>query len=104
LAAEAFDVLAGGDQQRAGVAGGDRDSRGPRRCRGGEESLELAVEQLDLGVEIDHSARERPQRRFGGVDGFVQPRLVGAKLRAERRPAARVVLRARSCSRSCWGR
>ena len=85
MAAQALDVLAGGDQQRAGVCGGDRDARGCRRRCGRDELLELAVKPLDLGVEVERSACERPEGGLGGVQRLVQSRLVGAQPGAERR-------------------
>jgi len=44
LVPESFDVLAGGHQQRAGVAGGDRDPGGGDWRGLGDELLELAIE------------------------------------------------------------
>lgn len=58
VAAEALDVLASGDEQLPGVAGGDGDQlRGARRG-GGDERCELVVEGGDLAVEFGDAAGE----------------------------------------------
>src|SRR5215216_1938180 len=59
IAAEALDVLAGGDQQLTGVTGRDPEQlRGARR-RGPNEPLELDIEVRDLGVERINAASDR---------------------------------------------
>jgi hypothetical protein len=55
---ESVDVLVSGDQELAGVAGGDREQlRGARRG-GGDKGLEVRVERGDLVVEFADSAGE----------------------------------------------
>ena len=103
FAAEPLDVLAGGDQQRAGVTGGDGDARGRgRRCLG-DERFELAIERGDLGVEIDHAARERSQRGLRRVDR-ARAAASGRREGARRASRGRVcVLRAAAARRSSSG-
>jgi len=77
VVAHAFDVSAGGDEQLAGVAGGDREqARGARR-RGGDQRCERGVELGDLAVELGDAATDRAQRKLGGLLGLVQAAGVG---------------------------
>jgi hypothetical protein len=71
------------------VTGGDRDPRGRRRCGLSNKLLELAVEQRDLGVEIDDSMCERAECCLGGDRRLVQSCRIGSDARAERRATAR---------------
>ena len=76
-------------------------TRGSWSYRPGDDSLELAAERFDLGAEVDHPARERPHGDLDGVDGFVQPRLVGAQPRGNVRRVSPG--RAWSCGRASVG-
>src|SRR3954466_12631096 len=68
---EAVDVLPGGDEQLAGVAGGN----GKQLCGawrgGGDQRPEGFVEGGDLVVEFGDASGERAQRELGGLDGLV---------------------------------
>src|SRR5215211_1919330 len=67
FAAEPVDVLSGGDEQPAGVTGGDPEQpRRARRCLA-DERLELPVEDADLAVERVDAPGDRSQRELRGV-------------------------------------
>jgi len=88
VAAEALDVLAGGDEQLAGVAGGDAQQLSRARRGRLDERLELDVEVGDLGVERVDPAGERAQRELRGLGGPMQLARAGPQAATERGLAA----------------
>jgi len=88
VAAQALDVLSRGDQQLAGVAGGDAQQLGGAGRGGAHERLELGVELGDLGVEGLDASGQRSQRELGGVDGTMQLARAGAQAATQRGLAA----------------
>ena len=64
LAAESLDVLPGGDEQLAGVAGRDAEQLDRAWCGGRDELLELAVQGGDLLIKRLDPLSGRPQREL----------------------------------------
>ena len=64
LAAEPVDVLSGGDEELAGVAGRDPEQLVVRGAAGANELLELSVENGDLIVESVDPSGDRAQREL----------------------------------------
>ena len=95
---EPVDVLAGGDQQLPGVAGGDSEQLDGAGSGGGDELLELLVKMLDLAVEGVDPVGEGSQRECRGLDGV-------AEVAAAILKRAQIVALPRSVSRSAsWSR
>jgi hypothetical protein len=80
FAAEAIDVLAGGDEELACALGADSEElKRARRCEV-HESLELTVELDELTLELADATGEAAQRELCRLRGFVDPFGVGAQL------------------------
>src|SRR5947209_8761494 len=73
LAAQALDVLAGGDEELAGALGADREELDRARGGEGDESLELLVELGDLALELARTSCEAAQRELRSLRWLVQP-------------------------------
>lgn len=75
---EPVDVLAGGDEQGAGVGDADAEEGGRVWGCNPDELLELCVEFGDLVVEVADSAGEAAQAEFRSVERLAEPCAVGA--------------------------
>src|SRR5436853_16796 len=81
---EAFDVLAGGDEQLAGVLGGDAE-QADRAWRGDrDERGKMSVEHFDLAFELAYAFGDAAECELGRLQRLVQSRPVGPQPQAER--------------------
>jgi len=72
FAVESFDVLPGGHEQLAGVAGGDAEQLDGARRGGRDELLELVVQSRDLTIERLDPLGDRAQGELRGLGGGAQ--------------------------------
>jgi hypothetical protein len=83
VVAGSFDVLSGGDEQLAGVAGRDAKQLGRARRGGRDERGEVFVERSDLLVELLDASRERAEREPRALGGLSQVGGVRSQAQAE---------------------
>jgi hypothetical protein len=63
--AETFDVLAGRDDEGAGVPGRDAEQRDGARRDPGDKICEVLVESVDVAVELDRALSHGAERELG---------------------------------------
>jgi hypothetical protein len=76
---QAFDVLAGGDQELAGGLGADAEEPGGAGCGRRDELLELLIKLVDLPVEVLDAVGEAAEGELGGLGWFVDAPEIGAQ-------------------------
>ena len=87
FAVQAIDVLSGGDEQLAGVAGRDAKQRNGPRSSSCDERSELRVEVCEFIVQECDTACETAQRELGGVGRVGEVRGVRPQAATEGGPA-----------------